>query len=286
MSEYFSACEIDSPRVVAEMLLAHVIGCERMRLYMEVDRPASPEELAELRALVARAAKHEPVQYITGHVWFFGREFEVGRATLIPRPSTETLIEQVLQWCRVSARPSPLLADIGTGTGCIAITLAAQIKDARIVATDIVPEALELAKRNAERHGVADRIEFVLGLGTEALEGRTAAQRREFDAICSNPPYISDHEWETEVDRNVKEFEQESALRAGPEGLDVIAPLIAGAVQHLAPGGQLFVEIGYKQRERVLELVSQAPEAWGLTDATVIKDHEGLWRVLIAARAT
>src|SRR5690606_33186268 len=126
-------------------------------------------ELATLRELVARAAQHEPVQYLVGQAWFFSRAFEVNRSTLIPRPSTETLVEHVLQWHRVAAVANPLLADVGTGTGCIAVSLAAQMTDARIVATDIVPEALALAKRNAERHSVADRIELREGAGIAAL---------------------------------------------------------------------------------------------------------------------
>src|SRR5688572_26188565 len=147
MGEHFAAKDIDSPRVVAEMLLSHVLGCERMRLYMEVDRPASTAELTQLRELTARAAKHEPAQYLVGEAWFFGRQFTVDRSTLIPRPCTETLVEHAIQWHRLNpGHVNPLIADIGTGTGCIAISLAAQIPSARVIATDVIPEALELAK--------------------------------------------------------------------------------------------------------------------------------------------
>jgi release factor glutamine methyltransferase len=275
MSEHFQAKGVESPRLVGEMLLAHVIGCERMRLYMEVDRPASPEELARLRELVARAAQHEPVQYLVGHAWFFSRQFEVDRSTLIPRPCTETLVEHVLQWHRGSGVASPILADIGTGTGCIAVSLAAQIKDARVVATDLVPEALELAMRNAERHGVADCIEFRSGSLLDPL--RAGPPGRRYDVICANPPYISDAEW-ADVPRNVKEYEPSSALRGGPDGLDCIRPLIAGARPLLAENGELVVEIAQSQRDAVLRLAEQA----GFNDSTVLKDYEGLWRVLVA----
>jgi release factor glutamine methyltransferase len=280
MRAYFEEREVDSPRHVAELLLAHVIGCERLRLYMEVDRPATPQELTTLRALVARAARHEPVQYLVGHGWFFGREFEVSPATLIPRPSTETLVEHLLQWHRAAPRPSPLIADIGTGSGCIAVSLAAGVPDSHIVATDILADALDLARRNAERHGVADRIEFRLGPGLEPLTAKGPLAKR-FDVIASNPPYIPDREWEGGlVGRNVKGHEPESALRGGPEGLDVINPLIDGALPLLASGGRLAVEIADSQRDAVLARAKAA----GFSDATVLKDLEGFWRVLVGER--
>lgn len=275
MSEHFQAKSVDSPRLVGEMLLAHVISCDRMRLYMDVDRPASREELTQLRALVARAAQHEPVQYLVGHGWFFSREFEVNRSTLIPRPATETLVEHVLQWHHITRIASPLLADIGTGTGCIAVSLATEIKDARIVATDLVPEALELARRNAQRYAVDDRIEFRAGSLLQPL--REGPPGRRFDMICSNPPYISDPEW-ADVQRNVKEYEPQSALRGGTDGLDFIRPLIVEARSLLADEGQLVIEIAHSQRDAVLELARKADYA----HVTVFKDHESLWRVLVA----
>ena len=280
MTDHFTAKGIDSPRVVAEMLLAHVLGCERMRLYMEADRPASAAELAQLRDLVARAAKHEPAQYLVGEAWFFGRQFTVNRSTLIPRPCTETLVEHALQWHRLNpGHVNPLIADIGTGTGCIGISLAAQIADSRVVATDISPEALELARANAARHKVADRMEFRMGGGVAPL--RNGAPGERYDIICSNPPYIPDSEWDAQVDRNVKEYEPVSALRAGADGLAAIAPLIAEAPALLKTGGLLAVEIADSQRDAVLEL---AEKSGALDNATVLKDHEGLWRVLVATR--
>jgi release factor glutamine methyltransferase len=279
MTSHFQARGIDSPRVVAEMLLSHVLGCERMRLYMESDRPATAVELATLRLLAARAAAHEPVQYLVGQTWFFSRAFEVDRSTLIPRPSTETLVEHVLHWLRATpGHADPLMADIGTGTGCIAISLAAQLPGAHVIATDVEPGALELASRNAARHRVEDRIEFLPGALLEPLRHVPAIAR--FDVICSNPPYISDREWEA-VAPNVREFEPAGALRGGADGLDVIRPLIAGSGQWLKPGGLLAVEIAHSQRDAALELARAA----GLVDPGVLKDHEGLWRVLLATRA-
>jgi release factor glutamine methyltransferase len=277
MTEHFQAKSIDSPRLVAEMLLSHVIGCERMRLYMEVDRPASPDERERLRELVQRASQHEPVQYLVGHAWFFSRDLEVNRSTLIPRSCTESLVEHVLQWHRASNRSNMLIADIGTGTGCIAISLAAQIKDARVVATDVIPEALELAKRNATRHNVADRIEFRAGSLLEPLHHGPPGRR--FDLIVSNPPYIPENEW-ADVEPNVKEYEPASALRGGVDGLDYIRPLVQGAGKLLAEDGQLVIEIASVQRQHVVQLA----KASGFGNCIVLKDDEDKWRVLVAQR--
>lgn len=281
MTGHFEAKQVDSSRVVAEMLLAHVIGCERMRLYMEADRPASSADLTTLRALVARAALHEPVQYLVGHAWFFGRQFEVDRSTLIPRPATETLVEHVIQWQRLNpGHAAPRIGDIGTGTGCIAISLALQIGDARVVATDIQSSALELAARNAQRHKVAERIEFRQGDGAAALSDEGALGAR-YDMICSNPPYISDAEW-ADVPANVKDYEPASALHGGADGLSVIRPLIPAAAALLKAGGLLAVEIAFSQREAAVAIA----RATGMLDnIDVLKDHEGLWRVLVAERA-
>lgn len=278
MTGHFEARGIDSPRVVAEMLLSHVFGCERMRLYMEADRPAQPLELASLRELVARAAKQEPAQYLVGHGWFFSRQYVVDKSVLIPRPSTETLVEHVIQWCRTSpGHAEPVIADVGTGSGCIAISLALQMKGTHLVATDVDETALAVARRNAVDHGVDDRIEFRQGPGLDPLTAELGAA---YDLICSNPPYIGDDEW-ADVPPNVKDFEPEIALRGGPDGLDVIRPLIAGAGRLLRPQGRLVVEIADRHHDAVIALVETSET---LENPVILKDHEGLWRVLVAAR--
>jgi release factor glutamine methyltransferase len=286
MGERFKSKGVDSPRVVAEMLLSHVLSCERMRLYMDADRPASEAELATLRDLVVRAANHEPVQYLVGSAWFFSRQFKVNRSTLIPRPSTETLVEHVVQWLRASpGHAAPLIADIGTGTGCIGVTIAVQSPAARVILTDIVAEALELARENARAHKVAEHMEFVCGAGARALLhaqslGQAGGAGARFDVIVSNPPYIPDNEWDA-VAANVKNFEPASALRGGADGLDVIRPLIAEAAPLLKPGGLLAIEIAHAHRDAVLGL---ADTTGVLENVQVLKDHEGLWRVLTAQR--
>ena len=272
MGGHFRDRGLDSPRVCAEMLLAHVLGCERMRLYMEVDRPASPEELARLRELVTRASRHEPVQHLVGHAWFFSRRFEVDRSTLIPRPSTETLVETAISTCRERGWAAPRVLDLGTGTGCIAISLAAQIGEARVVATDVAGDALALAARNASAHGVGERIEFREGSLWDALR-----DDERFEVVASNPPYISDREW-AEVAPNVRDWEPQRALRGGVDGLDVVRGVIAGAGERLAPGGVLLVEIAASQEAQAAELCAMA----GLRDTRVLRDGDGLPRVVAA----
>ncbi|MEM7576619.1 MAG: HemK/PrmC family methyltransferase [Planctomycetota bacterium] len=305
-TQHFEKHRLDAPRVRAEMLLGHVIGAERLRLYMEPDRPASQAERDTLRDLVKRATHHEPVDYLTGHATFFALEFAVSPAVLIPRPSTETLVEHILQTLRprkpepepgeavantassdgdqetqepeVEAVPStpppdPIrFADLGTGSGAIAITLLKHLPHATAVATDLSEDALAVAQQNAETHGVADRIEFRQGDGLAPLRDET----HKLDALVSNPPYIPDHEW-GDVPPDVKQHEPTLALRGGPDGLDVLRPLIAGARDVVKPGGLLAFEIAAVQSEAAQKFAADA----GWSDIAVLPDHERLPRVLV-----
>lgn len=313
MTGHFEQRDVDAPRVVAEMLLAHVLGCERMRLYMEADRPATADERQRLRELVARASAHEPVQYLVGEAWFFSRPFTVNRSVLIPRPSTETLVERVLNWCRNGQRArgdeagegdrdraeaattdlatSELgadaaavsaahlrLADVGTGTGCLAVSLAAQLPNARLLATDVSADALAVARRNAQRHGVDAQIEFARGDLLEPV--RAWLNDAKLDVLCSNPPYISDAQW-ADVAANVKEHEPQSALRGGADGLELIRRLISGAADVLRPGGLLAVEIANAHGDAARELL----DATGAFERIEIaRDMEGHDRVALAVR--
>lgn len=275
MSDYLTQKGVDSPRVVAEKLLAHSFNCERMRLYMEVERPASKEELTTIRGLLKRAAQHEPLQYLFGEETFFTRSFEVGRETLIPRPCTETLVEAVLHECKLRGRDQAWsVADVGTGTGCIAITLALGLPNATVVATDLEQSILDLAARNAARHGVEQRIAFRLGSLFEPL-----AEGERFDVICSNPPYIPDEEWEA-VHPNVKNYEPARALRGGADGLAFVRPLIEGACDRLTDDGLLAIEIAARTANEVIDLARSS----GFARAQILADHEGLPRVLLAHR--
>ena len=294
---HLSAKGVDSPRVCAEMLLSHVLGCERMRLYMDADRPASADELDRLRALVVRAGRHEPVQYLVGEAWFWSKRFVVGPATLIPRPATEHLVEEAVAAMRAAgaAGASPVrMLEIGTGTGCIATCVAAALRgqrrgadpaepgpppvDVRVVATDIVPGALELARANAAAHRVGEFIDLREG---SVFAPVRPGERGTFHVLASNPPYVRDDEWD-EMEPNVRDHEPRSALAGGSAGMDVLAPLIAGAHEWLAPGGTLLCEIGHRQHEDAL---AAANANRGLCAAEVRKDFEGFWRLLVAKRA-
>ncbi|MEM6334257.1 MAG: peptide chain release factor N(5)-glutamine methyltransferase [Planctomycetota bacterium] len=274
-AEHLERKGVDQPRLSAEMLLAHVLGVERLGLYTEADRPASELERAAFRELVERAAEHEPVDYLVGRSPFFSLMFEVTRATLIPRPSTETLVEHVLQHARrTPGFNDPVIADVGTGSGAIAVSLAKHLAGARVIATDVSEEALEVAKRNAEAHGVGDRVEFRRGDLLEALG------RDRVDYLVSNPPYIPDDEW-GEVDRNVKEYEPESALRGGADGMLFVRPLIEGAAGALNTPGHVAIELA---AARAGEAKGLAEAQEGLSNARVLADHEALPRVLVADR--
>lgn len=274
LGEAFSKAGIDSPRLIAEMLMAHVLRCDRLRLYTEADRPATADERDRLRALVARALRHEPVQYLVGEGWFYGMPFTVDRRVLIPRPSTATIVDAFLTWARARPAEAPIrFADIGTGSGCLAITILKQLPNSRAVATDISGDAIAVATANAARHRVADRIEFREGdLLTPLGSGAP------FDAVVSNPPYIPDHEWDA-VEPNVKDHEPTTALRAGPDGLQFVRPLIAQAPALLAPSGLLAIEIAESTADAVLTL---AHANTLLTDHAIHCDEDGLKRVLIA----
>lgn len=304
--------DVHAPGLCADLLLGHVLGCDRMTLYMQADRPASAEELAKLRALVRRAGDHEPVQYLVGKWEFHGCELELDRSTLIPRPCTETLVDAALAHLRTrglleqgAERPVRAL-DLCTGSGCIAIAIARGVQAARrgrralawsaakapqpgagdgapdpapahvrVIATDIVAEAVALARRNAQRHGLASSVDVRAGDLDAALDGEEA--RGGFDVVCSNPPYVTSSEWER-LDRNVREYEPRSALDGGGDGLDVVRRVIAAAPRLLVPGGALLCEIGASQADQAIGLARAA----GLSGAFVISDHEGLPRVLQA----
>jgi len=277
MRDAFTRAEIDSPRLCAEMLLAHTLGCERLRLYMEADRPAAPQERDALRDLVARALKHEPVQYLVGEAWFYSLPFTVNRDVLIPRPSTETLVELVLHHAK--AEPGferAEIAEVGVGSGCLSVALLKNLPHARCVAVDISPAAIEVARANSERHSVHERLELREGDLYEPLTDRKA----KLHYLVSNPPYIPDHEWDN-VEPNVKDHEPVAALRAGADGLQFVRPLIENAHHYLRKGGLLAIEIAASTRAQALELARANDQLLG---PRVEDDTDALPRVLVATR--
>ena len=292
MTGAFEDKGLDAPRRQAEMLLAHVLGTERLKLYMDPDRPAAPLERDTLRGLVKRALANEPIQYLVGEEHFFGMRFKVDKRVLIPRPSTQTIVEAVLQHARKnpdagSVRDSDagrgiMIADVCTGSGCIAAALAKHMPGARVVATDVSADALAVARENVEAHALSDRIDLVQGHLLDALRQHPAAGRNAaLRYLCSNPPYVPDDEWGA-VAPNVKDHEPTLALRGGPDGLDLVRPLIADGPAFLEPGGLLLIEVAAARADQARALAEAHPD---LENVRVLKDSDALPRVVVGERA-
>lgn len=287
MGQAFTAKGLDSPRLMAEMLVAHVLGCERLKLYMDADRPASPLERETLRDLVARALKHEPVQYLVGEAWFFGLAFQVDSRVLIPRPATETIVQEVLQHYRArhgsagQRGDGVMIADVCAGSGCIAVALLKNLPEARAVATDVSTGAIEVARKNAVRHGVLDRVEFLEGdMLAPLLANPTTGAVESLEYLVSNPPYIPDDEWPDKVGINVREHEPHVALRGGVDGLDFVRRLLVDGPALVKHGGLVLIEVADSRAKEAAELARGA----GLKNVRVVRDHEGLDRVVMGER--
>ncbi|MBU6222463.1 MAG: peptide chain release factor N(5)-glutamine methyltransferase [Planctomycetes bacterium] len=264
----------EAPRLDAEVLLAHVRGCPRIALYTAFDTPVADAERARFRELVKRRGEGEPVAYLVGSREFFSLPFTVTKDVLIPRPETEGLVVRALDLLKDAA--APRIIDVGTGSGAIAVTLAKQLPRAMIVATDIAPAALAVAKANAERHGVADRIALV---ECDLLADPRAAGP--WDVIVSNPPYVREDEYPA-LPRDVRDHEPKSALVAGPTGVEIVARLAREAAERLAAGGWLLVEIGPSTVVAAEAALASQP---GLTAGPTLKDMAGLPRIVQARRA-
>jgi release factor glutamine methyltransferase len=268
---------VPSAPLAAELLLMHVLQRDRTWLYAHPEFELSPKDAAAYAQLIERRSGGVPTQYLTGRQEFWGLEFEIGPGVLIPRPETEHVIEVALE--RLGARRAELLriADVGTGSGCIAISLARELPRAEIVATDISPAALDYAQRNAARHRVSNRIQFLRAdLLEAAIEAPGRAENR-FDLIVSNPPYVGRND-STNLPREVREHEPAEALFAGDDGLEIYPVLIEQGARKLAPNGILVLELGYNGAQYVGSLLS-APH-W--TDLRVTRDLAGIERVISA----
>lgn len=243
-TRHFERKSVDAPRLTSELLLAHVLGLSRVHLYTDLDRPLEQSELGSFRALIERRTSGEPVQYLTGVREFAGRPFRVDPRVLIPRPETELLVEEVLG--ALGPLSAPRLLDVGTGSGCIAVTLAAELPAATVVATDIDPAACAVARANAEALGV--RLDIRQG---DLLA--PVADEPPFDAVVSNPPYVRSGEL-AGLQREVQR-EPLRALDGGPDGLEVVRRIVDAAVDRLAPDGLLALEIGEEQGAQVRDLL-------------------------------
>jgi release factor glutamine methyltransferase len=277
---FFTRKGVDAPRLSAELLLAHVLACPRIKLYTDYERVLSEDDRGRLRDLVARAGEHEPIAYLTGRAHFFNLEFEVTRDTLIPRPDTETLVENVIQIVkRQLVIDAPRVLDLCTGSGCIAAAVAQGLKNAVVVATELSPAAAAVARRNIDRLGLAGRVTVEEGDLFEPLT--RIIDPHPFDLIVSNPPYIPTNEL-ANLDRSVKDYEPTTALDGGPDGLTLHRRILAEAPGRLNPGGRVFLEIQFDQGPAVSELAT-ATGAW--EDVRLLKDHAGHDRVLTATKA-
>jgi release factor glutamine methyltransferase len=256
-----------NPRRDAEVLLAHVLGCDQVALLTHPERPLSHAESARYESFLTRRSAFEPMQYIIGSQEFFGLLFEVTPDVLIPRPETEHLVEALL--ARIDRDANTRIIEVGTGSGAIAVALAHALPRSHVTAVDVSLAALAVARRNAEKHGLSGRVRFTPSDLLAAIEGAN------FDAIVSNPPYVADGEV---LERQVSQYEPRSALYAGPTGLEVYERLIPQARKVLKPQGWLMLEIGYGQSSALRRLLS------GWSDVNFLNDLRGIPRVAVARR--
>ena len=270
-AEHLAGKGYENPRLEVELLLGHVLGMKRLDLYLHYDRPVTGEELETFRALYRRRLAREPIQYIIGSTGFRDIEVITDRRALVPRPETELLVGEAVKY--LTGRFEPLVADIGAGTGVIAVSVLCELPGSRAVAVDISEEALMLARINAQRAGVEDRIELVVADMLDGLAGRGP-----FDAVLSNPPYISTDDI-AELEPEIRDYEPSVALDGGSEGVHYLTLLAAEAHRHLKPDGILLMECGRDQAESV----AAACEKTGrYRDVVVIKDLAGNDRMVKA----
>lgn len=270
--EHLEGCDCGSPRMNAETLMMFVLSVNRAYLYAHPERELTKEEQIRYDEVVKQRASGIPSQYLIGHQEFWGLDFVVSPAVLIPRPETEHLVETVLELAKGVERAR--IVDVGTGSGCIALALAHELKTAEVYAVDLSTEALEIARANAARLQLDGRVQFFQSDVLEAL-----ADRQDFDFVISNPPYVGYDEAD-KVQRSVFEHEPRMAVFAGEHGLDVFRPLIGQTQAVLKAGGWLAMEIGYSMRDAVLELLN--PTVW--EEPMVVPDLQDIPRVIAAQK--
>lgn len=268
--DYFKKKGLDAPRLTAELLLAHALGCDRVRLYMDLDRPLDKGELASYRGFVERRAAGEPTFYLLGAKEFYGRRFKVDRRVLTPRPETELVTEAALSKLPKDAGCAVL--DLCTGSGCIGLTLAAERPGIRVVAVDASADALEVARENAAALGVADRVELLQGDLYTPVAGRS------FGLLVSNPPYVESAAI-AGLGPEVR-CEPRMALDGGKDGLDLLRRIVGNAASFLEPGAWVVLETGDDQGAALMGLFAGA----GLAEPSVRKDLGGLDRIALARR--
>lgn len=270
-TEYFREKEIENPRLEAEVLLAHLLGVDRVGLYLTYDKPIKEEELKAYREMIQRRTAWEPIAYILGYKEFWSLRFKVSPECLIPRPETEHLVEEVLR-TGGQLKPPLRMLEIGTGCGAVAIVLAKELKDTQIVATDISPHALALAQENARAQGVEEKIKFIHG-------DLFPSGEVPFCLIVSNPPYIPTEEI-LQLAPEVRDYEPLTALEGGEDGMRFFREIARGAADFLIEGGWLLLEMGKGQALQVANTI----EREGFTHVELVPDYAGVKRVVKAKR--
>jgi release factor glutamine methyltransferase len=279
-TDYLKEKEIDNPRLTAEVLLAHQLNIDRLKLYLELEQPLTASELSGYRSLIKRRLRHEPLQYITGVQEFWSLDFVVDPRVLIPRPETELLVEQGLRLIETMQGPadhSIKILDLGTGCGAIGIALAREIPDADIWATDISADALQVASLNARKHGVSDRIQFSQGDLWEPFVGIGIMT---FDIIVSNPPYIPTEEYPS-LQPEVRDYEPSMALDGHPGGMYYIEKILTEAPKYMNQGGWLLMEMDPDQTGKALRFL----EGIGAyAEKERVKDYSHRYRAILARK--
>ncbi len=280
---------IEAPALEAGVILCSVLCCDRIFLYSHDDYEVKPDEYSKYTDLIRDRINGRPLQYITGHQEFMSLDFMVTPSVLIPRQDTEVLVESVINCLGKSGTEDKVILDIGTGSGCIAVSLAYYIKESRMFAMDISPSALKVARVNARSAGVEDRISFITGDIFEGLRGvdwtnpieskLSKPQTLYFDGIVSNPPYIQSSHVVT-LERQVRDYEPYAALNGGADGLDFYRCIVNEAVQYLKPGALLAFEVGIGQADDVVRLMEDA-----FNNIRIIKDLAQIDRVVLANRS-
>jgi release factor glutamine methyltransferase len=298
ITEYLTERSIDSPRLSAELLLSGVLELKRIELYTQFDKLVTKQQLDKLHDLVRRAGQNEPVAYLIGKTEFYSLELNITADCMIPRPETELLVQRAIEFLRT--RPvsnstsgktmqrvqisngvcpgTQLVCDLCTGSGCIAVAIAKNFPDARIIATDICDAALNVAAENVEKHQLKDRIKLLHGDLFDPIMPQLDVDK--FDLIVCNPPYVSAAEYE-KLDKNVKDYEPKSALFAGADGLDVYRQICEKAEQFLKPYGALMLEIGFAQGQAVREMLEQTGV---FAEIKIEKDYHDNDRIAIARK--
>jgi release factor glutamine methyltransferase len=269
-TEFLEKRGVENARLNAEWLIGQGLGLTRMQLYLQFERPLTEAELEKIRPLVKRRGNREPLQYVLGTAEFGGLKLKVDRRALIPRPETEYLVEELKN--RLAANPPPRVLDLGTGSGAIALALAAAWLETSVTAVDTSEAALQLARENADALGLASRVRLIRSDWFAALPPDDR-----FELVVANPPYLSDQETD-EAQPEVKDFEPRTALSAGPDGAKMLEEIIRSAGSRLVPGGLLALETGPDQHPRLLSLATQC----GFSQAESRRDLTGRDRFVLA----